>query len=291
MGQYNDVYEVIRLQSFLKYFEGADYVTVNGVFDQATEQAVSAFQLKYQSEVLTPWGISEPTGYAYIRTIGKINQIICNTDIPGVTPYTPGEVLGKEAGGSKEGMGTSSLDSVVLIGNNVSEVGIKDKIDGDGTLSRLATAMFSWPDTAVETLQCLYELLLILIVLYILGNVLESVLYKDNRENVLKRFYTKWATMVVGLILAFFGAYILKEWCLLLPLLIAIIAEVLWVLFAPRNRVLRDSFNTWYTSSIRNKLPMVGSVVTKQVMVTKTEDGAKTETVTKTEEVTKAEAK
>src|SRR5690606_28151649 len=66
IGANNDVEQVIRLQAFLKVFEGHDYVTINGVFDQATFQAVSAFQLKYKSDVLTPWGISHSTGYVYI---------------------------------------------------------------------------------------------------------------------------------------------------------------------------------------------------------------------------------
>jgi hypothetical protein len=250
-GQANDQLEVIKLQAFLKMFEGYDYVNVTGVFDEATHQAVSAFQLKYKDEILTPWGISAPTGYAYIKTIGKINQIVCGYGIPDVHPATAGKVLGKESAGFKEGMGTSSLNSIPVIGQNVSK---GQNVQEDRTVQDpdgLAAALFSWPTSALETLQCLYELLLILIVLYILGNVLESVLYKDKPENVLKRFYTKWVTVMVGIVIAFFGAYMLKEWCLLLPLIVAFLALAVWVYTSPTHAALKKSVQVWYLGAAR----------------------------------------
>lgn len=75
-GQANDLGQVARLQYFLNEFEGAS-LTVNGVYDAATLAAVNAFQSKYASEVLTPWGISGPTGYVYFTTRKKINELYC----------------------------------------------------------------------------------------------------------------------------------------------------------------------------------------------------------------------
>lgn len=269
MGQANDVYEVIKLQSFLKVFEGFDYVTVNGVYDSATAQAVSAFQLKYSNEVLAPWGINAPTGYAYITTVGKINQIICGSGIPAVSP-APTKVFHKEGGISKEGdfkegMGSTTLNSIPVVGQDVmpssgttakghSMAGAGDDPNG------LAAALISWPTTARDTMQCLYELLLILIVLYILGNVLESVLYKDTPENVLKRFYTKWTTITVGLALSFLGAYMLKEWCLLLPLVIAFLASLAWMLTHSKHDKFKASATALYaTSSSKARSMMRGA--------------------------------
>ena len=220
MGDNNDPLEVIKLQAFLKTFEHFDYVTINGVFDQATFQAVSEFQLRYKEDVLTPWGISAPTGYAYIRTVGKINQILCGNGIPNVYPDYQQVIKDK------------APNPIPVVGQNLNSEPLVERDDPD---TGLAVALFSWPDSVLNTFQCLYELLLILIVLYIFGNVLENVLYKDKGEFVLKRFYTKWTTMAVGLVVAFILAYVLKEFCLLLPLFIAFVV-VLVRLFLPPQK-------------------------------------------------------
>lgn len=250
MGQYNDPTQVIYLQSFLKNWEGFSYVTINGVFDQATHQAVSEFQLRYKSEILTPWGISAPTGYAYIKTIGKINQIICGSAIPAVQktvyhapvkvikdtppcscPCTCPAVQGKESAGMyKEGGATSTLSSPSILGQPITDKGQNNSPDDSEHSEVLGASIFSWPDSASETLKCLYELLLILIVLYILGNVLESVLYKDTPENTRKRHMAKWLTMTIGSVLALLGAYLLDEYCLILPLAIAFAASLFYTI-------------------------------------------------------------
>ena len=70
--------DVKCLQEFLKnqginiYPEGL----VTGNFANLTQQAVIRFQEKYASEILTPIGLSEGTGYVGERTRMKINQII-----------------------------------------------------------------------------------------------------------------------------------------------------------------------------------------------------------------------
>ncbi|HWO07085.1 MAG TPA: hypothetical protein VNM40_00705 [Candidatus Paceibacterota bacterium] len=76
-GSKNDFFQVARLQAFLKVFEGAS-VQVNGTYDAASIAAVHAFQTKYASEILTPWGVSRSTGYVYLTTRKKVNEIYCD---------------------------------------------------------------------------------------------------------------------------------------------------------------------------------------------------------------------
>lgn len=75
-GNKNDPEQVRRLQAVLRDFEGAD-IEVNGVYDAATLAAVHAFQTKYASDILTPWGIEKSTGFVYLTTRKKVNEIYC----------------------------------------------------------------------------------------------------------------------------------------------------------------------------------------------------------------------
>jgi hypothetical protein len=79
-GADNDFGDVARLQAFLKVFEGAN-VEVNGSYDTASIAAVHAFQTKYASEILVPWGISQSTGYVYLTTRKKVNEIYCDRNL------------------------------------------------------------------------------------------------------------------------------------------------------------------------------------------------------------------
>jgi len=104
LGANNDGAEVAKLQAFLKDTEGLN-VAVNGVFDQNTEAAVSAFQDKYLSDIMGPWGATRSSGIAYITTIKKINQIACNTplnlsvaDLSIINAYKQAEASGTNAG-------------------------------------------------------------------------------------------------------------------------------------------------------------------------------------------------
>lgn len=77
-GQVNDRIEVIKLQVFLRVFEGFDNLKVTGVYDLPTYRAVEIFQKRYGKDVLGPWGINDSTGYVYITTRMAINNIFCN---------------------------------------------------------------------------------------------------------------------------------------------------------------------------------------------------------------------
>jgi len=82
MGFNNDSSEVLKLQTFLRDFEGFTNIELTGIFDQATFDAVSAFQAKYADDVLAPWGITSPTGFVYLTTQKKINEIHCGKTLP-----------------------------------------------------------------------------------------------------------------------------------------------------------------------------------------------------------------
>ena len=112
--------------------------------------------------------------------------------------------------------------------------------------SNAAAAIFALPTSLSGFMQCLYEWILILIVLYLIGSVLKDVLYEDKPENVLKRFMAKWITIVVGLVLAIIIAFILYLWCIILPLLIALILSAIWMTLYPRHDSIKASVKSWY---------------------------------------------
>lgn len=76
MGIVNNSADVAKLQGFLKNNQGLN-VAVTGIFDTKTEAAVEAFQKKYLSDILGPWGATKATGAVYITTLKKINQLAC----------------------------------------------------------------------------------------------------------------------------------------------------------------------------------------------------------------------
>lgn len=81
IGDNNSSQDVIKLQQFLNQFQGEN-LSVTGVFGEDTRSAVIRFQEKYAGDVLNPWGYDEGTGYVYILTQKKINEIFCNGFFP-----------------------------------------------------------------------------------------------------------------------------------------------------------------------------------------------------------------
>lgn len=78
----NDPVEVKKLQVFLRDLEGVTNLQVTGIYDEATVAAVKAFQAKYSSDILSPWGDETPTGYTYLLTKKKVNEIYCKKAFP-----------------------------------------------------------------------------------------------------------------------------------------------------------------------------------------------------------------
>jgi hypothetical protein len=79
-GANNDPVEVKKLQIFLNVFEGA-HLDVSGFYDLATFNATVAFQNKYKTNVLDPWGGTTP-GFVYLTTRKQVNEIYCQTAFP-----------------------------------------------------------------------------------------------------------------------------------------------------------------------------------------------------------------
>lgn len=73
----NDPLEVIKLQLFLRHYEGFANLAVTGVYDTPTIIAVAVFQIRHSPDVLGPWGISQPTGFVFVTTRLAINNIYC----------------------------------------------------------------------------------------------------------------------------------------------------------------------------------------------------------------------
>jgi hypothetical protein len=246
----NDPEQVTLLQIFLKDMEGYSYVNVNGVFDQATFTAVEAFQTKYASDILTPWGITAPTGYVYILTLKKINEIYCQTVYPltisqqneidayraliqnlnaqGITPLLPGTIIG-----------TSTPGTILPI------VGEETPPKGQN-IQNVGAAILAGPPNLLAGLQCFYQWLLILVIIYILGDIIKDVLYEDTVENVLNRFIAKWITIAASLILAIIVALALKDWCLIIPLSIMLAASIVWISLYWRHGSIRATIKSWY---------------------------------------------
>ncbi|MBI2097512.1 MAG: peptidoglycan-binding protein, partial [Candidatus Vogelbacteria bacterium] len=73
--------EVTALQTALT--KAGFTISATGNFDEVTAAAVSGFQLKYQSEILTPLGLTNPTGYFGPATRAVMNRLYgCGNQSP-----------------------------------------------------------------------------------------------------------------------------------------------------------------------------------------------------------------
>jgi hypothetical protein len=77
-GGNNPEGEVRLLQGFLVDIEGESGLNESGVFDEALEDAVRRFQERYAGDILSPWGVEDPTGYVYYTTRKKVNELACD---------------------------------------------------------------------------------------------------------------------------------------------------------------------------------------------------------------------
>ena len=70
--------EVGELQFFLRTIEGDTTVSLTKEYDAATIRSVHAFQMRYADDILTPWGMTESSGYVYYTTQKKVNELWCD---------------------------------------------------------------------------------------------------------------------------------------------------------------------------------------------------------------------
>ncbi len=71
----NSIEEVMALERFL--IARGLLITSDGVFWNDDFEAIKQFQEEFRSEVLTPWGINNPTWYVGRTTIQKIQELAC----------------------------------------------------------------------------------------------------------------------------------------------------------------------------------------------------------------------
>ena len=81
LGADNNPVEVEKLERFLNEFE-SENLSINGIYEQIDFDAVSRFQEKYLESVLSPWSHNKATGYVYITTKKKINELYCQRTFP-----------------------------------------------------------------------------------------------------------------------------------------------------------------------------------------------------------------
>ncbi len=85
----NDSEQVKKLQQFLNDKLEAN-LPLTGEFGAGTDAAVKRFQMKYADQILSPWGISAPTGFVYLTTQRWINLMSCSSlalPMPKLVPY------------------------------------------------------------------------------------------------------------------------------------------------------------------------------------------------------------
>lgn len=236
-GNANDKVEVMKLQVFLKASEGASNLAINGIFDDATFDAVSNFQKKYSSDILTPWGYdnNESTGYVYILTKKKINEIFCKTQIT-LTPAQQEEIaifrasmqsLAFEDTSKKKVSSALGEISATSTANNTVLANIENNREA---LRNLAAAVFTIPSDRSELLQSLYYLFIILFVIYVLTAIAVSS-QKTNGLAKSKIRSRRAGYFVAGLVLAIVGVVFYRIFNLVMPLFVLLIAAATFAIW------------------------------------------------------------
>ncbi len=236
----NDTAEVLKLQFFLKNLEGHSELETNGVFDAATFAAVSGFQEKYFDDILKPWGHDHSTGFVYILTKKKVNEIFCNKAFP-LTDLQEKEIsdfknLLKDLKAADIDVMTGSGDSMnmsnmvgLISSTSTSTVALytgpenENKIDTKN-IRAVAAAIFSIPSNREEVLQSLYFFLIAIIAIYLLTEI--AVGSRDT-SNLSK--YQVWSRKATGYILGLIIAAVIAIWyqifSIVVPFLVLAIAS------------------------------------------------------------------
>lgn len=229
----NDPVEMLKLQLFLKNFEGFTSLEATAVFDDATFDAVSAFQQRYFDDILEPWGHTAPTGFVYILTKKKINEIYCNTIYP-LTPSESREIVefrallesirsSSDIPGVLEQIENLNLEDLIGTETSTSTIAniIPTIVDTTGTnraeeternnLGKVAAAIFSIPSDFSELVQSLYLLLIALVAVYLLTEIALGVMEKSKMtpdQNRARR-YGMYAGLLIlsAIIAAWYEAY------------------------------------------------------------------------------------
>src|SRR3989344_9585607 len=183
----NDKIEMLKLQTFLNAFE-KENISLTATFDQATFEAVSRFQNKYFSDILEPWGHTAPTGFVYILTKKKINEIYCNTllslsaserdEIAAFRAFLKSH-LGSGVGGYVGSSGSGSATGTVGSANGTAGGTV---VPTPGSIAKsvarnLAVSVFSIPQNASGWIMWL-------IIILILAAIISAIARFLRREKV-----------------------------------------------------------------------------------------------------------
>lgn len=131
----NSALQVTKLQIFLNGAEKAG-LTVNGIFDQKTEDAVKAFQTKYMTDILGPWDATRATGFVYITTMKKINALACATPIV-LSAEEIAIIEAYKARGGSEQVGSEIGSATTTTGSTVA---VTDETVGNDNVAAAANA-------------------------------------------------------------------------------------------------------------------------------------------------------
>jgi len=256
----NNPAEMIKLQVFLKELEGFNNLVVTSVFDQQTFDAVAIFQVRYQDDILTPWGYAdgEFTGFVYILTKKKINEIVCNKAFP-LNAAQEEEIEQFRAflenlrsrgievpegfgGGSTGGSGTTgggialggstTTPTTTPIGNIAENAeNVLDSIFGSSNAKNIAAAVFAGPQGWEESLNAILIFFAILLAIYLLVLAIVEKQNKDNQLTLTSQRTRKIFYFILGLIIAVIGALLFKFYAIVLPLIVLMVVLAITLLW------------------------------------------------------------
>jgi len=247
IGFENDPVEVRKLQIFLRDLEGFSNLAVTGFFDQTTFDAVSAFQLRYQDDILTPWGYQgTSTGFVYILTKKKVNEIYCKFAFP-VTIAQQSEIdayrtfleslqrEGVPTGGTAPIESVPTTPNILETGAQIGQLPTTEQVQStttlvlntattsptEGVLRNLAAAVLALPETTGEAFDCIYKLIVVLLGLYLLSLLIVAMF--DNGMSYRKIVSFRIMSLILGIIVAVPVSIVLLAYCLVIPLLVVLI--------------------------------------------------------------------
>lgn len=253
-GAQNNPTEVRKLQIFLRDLMGYSNVPVTGVYDQVTYNAVKEFQTGFRNDILTPWGYdgNTGTGYVYILTKKKVNEIYCEKAFPlntqqeseiaayktfleslktqGITvPSTAGSQGQNNVPQGQNATSTTPVPSEEQqnIDINNGEIGVLPTSSTTATSSpsfftqnfrNVAAALFALPTSPSAGARSLAILLIILIIIYVITLVIDRTNYIGLDEKV--RRFRRIMFYMAGLAIAIILAILFNFLTILLPLII-----------------------------------------------------------------------
>lgn len=254
----NDRVEVIKLQVFLRELEGFKNLQITGVFDQATFDAVGTFQERYIGDILTPWGHTSRTGFVYILTKKKVNEIVCQrafpinaqqaaeiadfhafleslknagvpaNQLPGATTANGDTATNILSENGKDFIATNDVDTNAT-GNTANET--TNNTSARTRVRAAAAAIFAGPKGWDESVNAIVIFVTILLALYLIVRSIGDTMNKKlmlSPEGLRQR---KLFFGVIGLVIAAILCAIFAYYVIVLPLLLLIIAISSYLLY------------------------------------------------------------